>query len=590
MPSKSPEQHKLMEAAAHTPGGYDGVPQSVGKEFVAADDEKPFAAGIIFTTGDRILMTKRADNGLWAFAGGLIEKGESEKNAAIRECYEELGYVADQDNLKNEGSFGGFVAFSQKTDEFLPTLNDENTAYEWALIRDFPGNIPRPTLPEAETILAEFIKPKTELDIARLISTGELPSPQRVGEMWLFNLRITGTGTAYRQKIDEYVYRAPENYLNDEFLARCNGLAVIWEHPESNKLDSEEYANRSIGAVMLPYIKDEEVWGIGRIYDADAASAMIDGNLSTSPSVIFSRILENSNIIINENDNVLIEGIPSIIDHLAICKSGVWDKGGEPSGVIVDNPEAKTDMEKENEEVKADNDIDLPGSDVKEDLSIDEKIKKHVSEAIDKYLAKLGGSEKADDTQDPLKMPDAPMESIADSTEEKDKEDEKSYADSSIKVAELERQIAALQKAIPRARSDAEFDALAAAQFKAEQHYAAFGDSLSKCRPMDGESVIGYRKRMLKGLQKHSAKFGKIDLGSISDEAMLGIVEEGVYADSMAAAHAPVSASGGMPRPIVTEEGGRKRTEYVGGDPLAVFAPFRMTPRQMAAVREQPKH
>jgi len=38
MPSKSPEQHKLMEIAAHTPGGYGGVPQAVGKEFVKADD------------------------------------------------------------------------------------------------------------------------------------------------------------------------------------------------------------------------------------------------------------------------------------------------------------------------------------------------------------------------------------------------------------------------------------------------------------------------------------------------------------------------------------------------------------------------
>lgn len=37
MPSKSPAQHRLMEAAAHTPGGYGGVPQSVGKEFALAD-------------------------------------------------------------------------------------------------------------------------------------------------------------------------------------------------------------------------------------------------------------------------------------------------------------------------------------------------------------------------------------------------------------------------------------------------------------------------------------------------------------------------------------------------------------------------
>lgn len=37
MPSKSQAQARLMAAAAHTPGGYGGVSQSVGKEFNQAD-------------------------------------------------------------------------------------------------------------------------------------------------------------------------------------------------------------------------------------------------------------------------------------------------------------------------------------------------------------------------------------------------------------------------------------------------------------------------------------------------------------------------------------------------------------------------
>ena len=37
MPSKTPAQARLMAAAAHTKGGYGGVPQKVGKEFNAAD-------------------------------------------------------------------------------------------------------------------------------------------------------------------------------------------------------------------------------------------------------------------------------------------------------------------------------------------------------------------------------------------------------------------------------------------------------------------------------------------------------------------------------------------------------------------------
>lgn len=40
MPSKSFAQHKLMEAAAHTKGGFAGVPQGVGREFVSADEKK----------------------------------------------------------------------------------------------------------------------------------------------------------------------------------------------------------------------------------------------------------------------------------------------------------------------------------------------------------------------------------------------------------------------------------------------------------------------------------------------------------------------------------------------------------------------
>lgn len=39
MPSVSDKQHKLMEIAAHTKGGYGGVPQKVGKDFAKADDK-----------------------------------------------------------------------------------------------------------------------------------------------------------------------------------------------------------------------------------------------------------------------------------------------------------------------------------------------------------------------------------------------------------------------------------------------------------------------------------------------------------------------------------------------------------------------
>lgn len=48
MPSKSAAQHRLMQAAAHTKGGFGGVPQKVGKEFVKADEGKKFKTGGLY--------------------------------------------------------------------------------------------------------------------------------------------------------------------------------------------------------------------------------------------------------------------------------------------------------------------------------------------------------------------------------------------------------------------------------------------------------------------------------------------------------------------------------------------------------------
>ena len=48
MPTKSPAQKRLMQAAAHTKGGFGGVPQKVGKEFVAADKAKSLKSGGLY--------------------------------------------------------------------------------------------------------------------------------------------------------------------------------------------------------------------------------------------------------------------------------------------------------------------------------------------------------------------------------------------------------------------------------------------------------------------------------------------------------------------------------------------------------------
>ena len=50
MPSKSPAQHRLMEAVAHNPAFAKkvGIPTKVGKEFAKADEGKKFKGGGLY--------------------------------------------------------------------------------------------------------------------------------------------------------------------------------------------------------------------------------------------------------------------------------------------------------------------------------------------------------------------------------------------------------------------------------------------------------------------------------------------------------------------------------------------------------------
>lgn len=54
MPSKSASQQRLMRAAAHTPGGFGGVSQKVGRDFVDADKK----TGVKFKKGGKVKKEK----------------------------------------------------------------------------------------------------------------------------------------------------------------------------------------------------------------------------------------------------------------------------------------------------------------------------------------------------------------------------------------------------------------------------------------------------------------------------------------------------------------------------------------------------
>ncbi|EFN8023155.1 DUF2213 domain-containing protein [Escherichia coli] len=187
----------------------------------------------------------------------------------------------------------------------------------------------------------------TEIEAAKQIRDGQLPSPYQFSNMWLVNLRITGTGMAYRAEEKEFVWRSSQTYLNPQFLERCAGVPVIIDHPESKTLEDVGERSRIIGTVMLPYIRGDEVWGVCRIYGQEIIDYIqkARGEVSTSPSVVFCGASGGAEVpdVMGE-DNFFIEGTPFLIDHVALVPLGVWDKDGKPSGVEVTTPTAEEQL------------------------------------------------------------------------------------------------------------------------------------------------------------------------------------------------------------------------------------------------------
>jgi hypothetical protein len=78
MPSKSPAQHRLMQAAAHTKGGFGGVPQKVGKEFVQADKGKAMKKAMGGSTSP---YDYDSDVDYYGAIGRLKEEGDESQEA-----------------------------------------------------------------------------------------------------------------------------------------------------------------------------------------------------------------------------------------------------------------------------------------------------------------------------------------------------------------------------------------------------------------------------------------------------------------------------------------------------------------------------
>lgn len=519
-----------------------------------------FGSGIMFRQGKFVFLIQRSDDGTWCQPGGTVEPGELAIDAARREVLEEVGYQYDGP-LTPHSVYGDYLTFRAEVPErFEAKLNDESLAAGWFHIDDLPKPLHQPF---AEMLAQQALN---ETEVAALIADGTLSSPQFFINMWMFAIRVTGTGVTWRSADQQMAFRNPDDYLNPEFLQRVAGVPLIWLHPEKNKLDSDEFAKRVIGTLTNSWVADNgEVWTIGRVYDAEAAEIMATRQLSTSPTVTYSEAQDS--IIKIDGQPLLVEGSPVLLDHVAICEQGVWDKLLAPTGVKSDsipNEAEKMDEEKFVELFNKCMDARMAKADSE---AADLKAKADAEEA----KAKADAEEKA-----AKEKADAEAKEKADAEEAERMAKEK--ADS-----QLRQEIADLRSRIPTELSDEERNEVADAQVKADSVFSCFGKRAPV--PLSGEKPLAYRRRLMIQLQEHSPDFKSVDLSSIADSALLSVAEKTIYADAQKSAS--LSVGPGMLREIKRADATGRQISTFEGDPAATWAPFQSGKRQVTSFNNQ---
>ncbi len=427
----------------------------------------------------------------------------------------------------------------------------------------------------------------TEFEAAQYIRDGTLASPVKFSNMWLVNMRITGTGAAYRYGEKEFVWRDPDIYLNEGFLLRCNGLPVLYDHAEKAPMSEEEFKKRCVGSVMLPYIKGDEVWAIVRIYVKEVVDKIVNEQTSTSPAVIFGG--ESGCIERAEGDsNLLIEGVPFLLDHIAVVTKdhgslGVWDKEGVPEGIEVTN---KGDIEMDKEELQS-----LLQKAVSDALGgVNNKLEAMSArmDSQDKWIkARQDADDKAKQDADEKEKAEAEEKAKQDAAEKErqdaeDAEAKKKAEEERAKQDEAAAEEKAKQDAEEKSREDS---AMTEARVRCDSAYSACGKRSPE--PFSGEKSLDYRKRALIALQKYSPDNKDVNIRAVSDAAVLTVLEKAIYDDARKAIDDEMNnTQGHLNKRVRMDEAGRNITEYQG-DPRVWLSAFQTQPRVMSKINTQ---
>ena len=140
----------------------------------------PGVSGVVIDTEGRLLLGRRADNGLWAVVSGVLEPGEEPAVATVREVLEETGVEVEVVALTAVSTTDVVRYANGDLAQYLDVCfwcrpvggeahvaDDESTAVGWFAPVDLPASL----TPTSERRIAHT------LEYIRRVEDGGVPSP-----------------------------------------------------------------------------------------------------------------------------------------------------------------------------------------------------------------------------------------------------------------------------------------------------------------------------------------------------------------------------------------------------------------------------
>lgn len=235
-------------------------------------------AGILYRAGAKILLMKRRPDdhmgGTWAFPAGKIEDDETPVQAAIREFYEETGKLLGVEATpRAAGITGDFELFEVVGNEFIPTINDEHTQWQWC----DPTSLPEPLHPN---VAMQIAASSEAMDYADTPSAREL---DRNGYVTINRNPITRAG------VFQYAGRSLPGADDPDRIYNVYRPLEELTTPEALK-----------SMALLPIINEHEMLGDGYqrapedrgVHGATGEDIVVEGLDVLAPIRIFSRSLK----------------------------------------------------------------------------------------------------------------------------------------------------------------------------------------------------------------------------------------------------------------------------------------------------------